>query len=204
MSYFRGTKICRMPIPEAGLSELMRSRRAVFPKAYRPDQPVSREIIEQLLENANWAPTHKRTEPWRFQVFHSADSRARLGDYLAEYYHLHTAPDAFSTEKMKKNAENPRLAGAVLAIILHRDPAERLPEFEEVAAVAMAVQNIWLSCAAMGLGAYWSTPQAALDAGAFLELAPNERCLGLFYLGWPAQPALPGQRGPIAEKVIWR
>jgi len=26
---------------------------------------VDNAIIQQMLENANWAPTHKLTEPWR-------------------------------------------------------------------------------------------------------------------------------------------
>ena len=28
----------------------------------------NRSIIEAMLEAANWAPTHGRTEPWRFVV----------------------------------------------------------------------------------------------------------------------------------------
>ena len=27
-----------------------------------------RSVLEQMLEAANWAPTHGRTEPWRFVV----------------------------------------------------------------------------------------------------------------------------------------
>ena len=192
-----------MPVSLAEISHLIRRRRAIVPKFYLPEEPLDRAIVEQLLENANWAPTHKRTEPWRFQVFHAPESRRQLGDYLAEYYRQHTAPEVFSEEKMKKSGENPRRAGAVIAIILYRDPAESLPEFEEIAAVAMAVQNMWLSCAALGLGSYWSTPKAALEAGAFLNLAPNERCLGLFYMGWHEMPDLPGKRSPIEAKVTW-
>lgn len=186
------------------LSALIRRRRSVFPKSYLTDRPVDREVIEALLENANWAPTHKLTQPWRFQVFHSPESRNQLGDYMAEYYRKNTPPEIFSEEKMIKNGENPRRSGAVMAIILHREPAESIPEFEEIAAVAMAVQNMWLSCTALGLGCYWSTPKAALQAGEFLGLAPNERCLGLFYLGWHEMPEIAGKRGAIAEKVLWR
>lgn len=186
------------------LSALIRRRRSVFPKSYLTDRPVDCEVIEALLENANWAPTHKLTQPWRFQVFHSPESRNQLGDYMAEYYRKNTPPELFSEEKMIKNGENPRRSGAVMAIILHREPAESIPEFEEIAAVAMAVQNMWLSCTALGLGCYWSTPKAALQAGEFLGLAPNERCLGLFYLGWHEMPEIAGKRGAIAEKVLWR
>lgn len=185
------------------LSALIRRRRSVFPKSYLTDRPVDREVIEELLENANWAPTHKLTQPWRFQVFHSPESRNQLGDYMAEYYRKNTPPELFSEEKMIKNGENPRRSGAVIAVILHREPAESIPEFEEIAAVAMAVQNMWLSCTALGLGCYWSTPKAALEAGEFLGLAPNERCLGFYYLGWHEMPEIAGKRGAIAEKVLW-
>ena len=193
-----------MSISTADLGELLRRRRAIFPKSYLPERPIDRAIIEQILENANWAPTHKRTEPWRFQVFHSTESRDSLGDYMSEFYRQNTPPEAFSEEKMIKNGENPRRSGAVIAIILHRDPTESIPEFEEIAAVAMAVQNMWLSCTAIGLGSYWSTPRAALEARDFLGLAPNERCLGLFYMGWHEMPELPGKRGDVMEKTIWR
>jgi nitroreductase len=156
-----------------------------------------------LLENANWAPTHRLTEPWRFRVFHSEESRRRLGAYMSDFYQKNTPPELFSEEKMKKNGENPLLSGAVIAVVMQRDPEERIPEFEEIASVAMAVQNMWLSSAALGLGCYWSTPKAALEAGEFLNLQPGERCLGLFYLGWHEMPEIPGKRKPVEEKVTW-
>lgn len=185
------------------ISELILRRRAVFPKFYIPGKPIERAIIEQLLENANWAPTHRLTEPWRFRVFYSEESRQKLGAYLSDFYKKNTPPEQFSEEKMKKSGENPLLAGAVIAIVMQRDAEERIPEFEEIAAVAMAVQNMWLTCAAIGLGCYWSTPRAALEADAFLDLQPGQRCLGLFYLGWDNMPAIPGKRKSIEEKVTW-
>jgi nitroreductase len=87
---------------------------------------------------------------------------------------------------------------------MQRDPEERVPEFEEVAAVSMAVQNMWLLCTELGLGCYWSSPKSSLQADAFLKLEPGQRCLGLFYLGWHELPELPGKRGPVAEKVRWK
>lgn len=37
-----------------------------------------REQVEQLLEAANWAPTHGRTEPWRFVVLGKAGQQQML------------------------------------------------------------------------------------------------------------------------------
>ena len=185
-------------------TELIHRRRSIFPKTYVVGKPVDRVLIEQLLDNANQAPNHRMTEPWRFQVFHSEASRKELSVYLSDSFKNNTPPEQYSEEKMTKSRENALRSAAVIAIILRRDPEARVPEWEEIAAVAMAVQNMWLTCTALGLGSYWSSPKAALEANAFLGLEAGERCLGLFYMGWHEMPDLPGKRGPIAEKVIWR
>lgn len=186
------------------ISQLIQSRRAVFPKFYLPGKPIDRSIIEQLLVNANWAPTHKRTEPWRFKVFHTEESRQKLSGYLSDFYTKNTPPDLYSEEKRIGAGANPLRAGAVIAIVLKPDPAANLPEFEEIASVAMAVQNMWLSCAAIGLGSYWSSPKAALEARGILGLETGERCLGFFYLAWHEMPSeVPGIRGDVSEKTVW-
>ncbi|HLY71921.1 MAG TPA: nitroreductase family protein, partial [Puia sp.] len=51
------------------LNLLFQKRRSVFPEQYVAGKKIPDEIVMQLLENANWAPTHKLTEPWRFVVF---------------------------------------------------------------------------------------------------------------------------------------
>ena len=50
------------------LNEVIASRRSVFQQQYSGEQ-VNDAIVHQILKNANWAPTHKLTEPWRFNVF---------------------------------------------------------------------------------------------------------------------------------------
>ena len=65
-------------------NELIRSRRSVFPKDYTGEK-VDDAIIQQLLENANWAPTHKLTEPWRFVVF-TGEGLKKLADFQSECY----------------------------------------------------------------------------------------------------------------------
>jgi len=66
---------------------------------------------------------------------------------------------------------------------MERDAKELVPEFEEIAAVSCAVQNMWLSCWAYGIGAYWSSPFSIIQAREFLDLKQGQRCLGLFYMG---------------------
>ncbi len=162
------------------IEEVIRRRRSVYPKQYN-DKPVDTEVIRRLLQAAVCAPTHKRTEPWRFKVL-QGDSRRRLGEFLqGKYLEMDPTPKQF---KARKLLENPQKAGAVIAICMQRDPQERLPEWEEIAATAMAVQNIWLTCTELGLGGYWSSPGLIRYMDEFFELAEGERCLGFFYLGY--------------------
>ncbi len=183
------------------INRLIRERHAVYPPQYI-SKSIAREEIETLLENANWAPTHRMTEPWRFKVFREIGLE-KLGDFMAENYRKQTGSDDFSVAKYEKLKTNPRKSGAVIAICLHRDIEERVPEWEEIAAVACAVQNMWLTAAAMNLGAYWSSPPLIDQMGAFLGLAANERCLGLFYLGHTQPHQTRRTRKSIGEKTEW-
>lgn len=183
------------------ITELIRRRRAIFPKTYI-DKPIPKAIIEEVLENANWAPTHKFTEPWRFRVF-TGEARAPLGHRLAELYKMKATVELFSEKKYEKNLQKPQRSGCVIAICMQRDPEERVPEWEEIAAVSCAVQNMWLTCTAHGIGSYWSSAKALQQDREFLNLEEGERCLGLFYMGYHELPDLPGKRKPIEDKVTW-
>ncbi len=184
------------------LAELIRSRRAVYPHMYTEEQ-IPREIIEEILESARWAPTHKHTEPWFFKVF-SGDSRVDLGNFLAEEYKRITPEDKFLERKYKKALKNPQRASHVIAICMQRDPEESIPEWEEIAAVSMAVQNMWLTCHAHGIGTYWSSPKTLVNNTDFLKLEAGQRCLGVLYMGWPKEGIeLEGKREEIDKKVDW-
>ena len=179
--------------------DLIKDRRSVFPAQYN-GKAVPKEFIEQVLEAANWAPTHKKTEPWRFKVL-LGGAKERLGLFLAEKYReVEAHPKAFKVKKLK---ENPKRAGAVIAICMQRDPQESLPEWEEIAAVAMAVQNMWLCCTESGMGSYWSSPGLVRYMDEFFDLNAGERCLGFFYMGHYEEEIPAGERTPIGEKTVW-
>ncbi len=182
------------------ISNIIKDRRAVFPAQYN-GQPILKEEIQAILETANWAPTHKRTEPWRFKVFHGT-SQIALGKFLADTYKLTT--ENFSEFTYAKFLENPVKAGCVIAICMQRDPKESLPEWEEIAATAMAVQNMWLTAHDMGIGAYWSSPGLVKYIDQIVQMEEGERCLGLFYLGKYDGELPEGiRKSSIREKTVW-
>ena len=179
--------------------DLIKKRRSVFPAQYI-NKPIAKSDIEKILDAANWAPTHKKTEPWRFKVL-QGESQEKLGLFLSlKYMESEPKPKEF---KVKKLIDNPKRAGAVIAICMQRDPLESLPEWEEIAATAMAVQNMWLCCTEMGIGCYWSSPGLIQYMDEFFELAPGERCLGFFYMGHYEGEIPEMTRRPIEDKVVW-
>ncbi|WP_339832727.1 nitroreductase, partial [uncultured Altibacter sp.] len=159
--------------------ETIKNRRAVYPAQYNTE-PISKEEIQQILEAANWAPTHRRTEPWRFKVFYGP-AKEKLSVFLGEKYRETATP--FSEFKFKKTLEKPLQSGCVIAICMQRDPNESVPEWEEVAATAMAVQNMWLTAHELNVGAYWSSPSAINSFHELVPLEAGERCLGFFFMG---------------------
>jgi nitroreductase len=183
------------------LNGLIRTRRSVYPLQYINKQ-ISDEIVATILENANWAPSHKMTQPWRFKVMKGA-SQKRFGEFMSEKYRSLEPRERFSIAKYEKLKMNPQRAGALIAICLHRDPKERVPEWEETASVAMAVQNMWLTAHGLGIGSYWSTPALINYFGEFSPLEENEKCIGLFYMGYYKPSKMVPPRMPISEKVSW-
>lgn len=179
--------------------DLIEKRRAVFPAQYN-DRPIANEDIQKILEAANWAPTHKRTEPWRFKVV-KEKAKTRLSDFMVEVYAKHT-PDPKQL-KAKKIKEKVHQSTVIIAICMQRDPEERLPEWEEIAATAMAVQNMWLACTELGIGCYWSSPSLIKYMDDFFHFKKGERCLGFLYMGYFDMPLGDGHRGPYADKVTW-
>jgi nitroreductase len=184
------------------LNEIIKNRRATPPR-FMAKKEVDRELILTLLENANWAPNHKNTEPWRFIVFQNESKQ-----------HLAESVFAFLEEKQKEGTEvnmqkavnfrdNLLRVPVAMAIVMQRDAAQRIPEWEEVAAVSMAVQNMWLSATDLGLGAFWTTPPFLPLIQSLLKLKPEQKLLGFFFVGHVAMDYPSPGRGPVSEKVEW-
>lgn len=202
----------------AAASALIRRRRTIKPEQMN-DRAVDKRYTAAILENANWAPTHGLTEPWRFTVF-TGEAREDLAAFLRRLYVLKTEESDFREDKLEKLGLNPLRADVAIVIGMKRQDSEKIPEVEEIEAVACAVQNMHLTASAIGLGAFWSTPPIvyAQEMTKFIELDPErDQCLGIFYLGWPegidpdqkvssaADDLWPkGNRGSVAEKITWK
>jgi len=185
------------------INELIRNRRTIYPEQFS-ERKVHREQLEVLLTNAQWAPTHGNTQPWRFKVF-TEGARNRLSDFLGERYDSITPESAHSDLKRTKLVNRPLLSSAIVAVCMERQSTEKILELEEIEAVACAVQNMHLTCTAYGIGGFWATPKLIYDhtMNEFLGLGEKDKCLGLFYIGYPAIEWPSSHRKPLEYTTTW-
>lgn len=185
------------------INEIIRNRRTIWPEQYSK-RKVHREQIETILNNAIWAPTHGKTQPWRFNVF-MEEGLEKLSKFQSELYRKITDEAHFNEMKFEKLKRRPLISSAVIAICMKRQESEKIPEIEEIEAVACAVQNMYLTCTAYGLGGYWGSGGVTYrtETKDFLGLAKKDRCLGFFYVGYPEIEWPKGQRKPIEYVTEW-
>jgi nitroreductase len=185
------------------ITELIRSRRSIPPE-YFSTRKIHKEQIELLLNNAIWAPNHGMTQPWRFIVINGEKKRQLRGVAEMAYTEGKSSAD-INLGKLQKMLERISSANVVLAVVMQRDPAEKVPEWEEVAAIGGAMQNLHLTAHAYGLAGFWATPQIIQSPliESFLELSPGQKCLGLFYLGYPKEAEVKSHRKPIEYCSNW-
>jgi nitroreductase len=165
------------------VEDAIRSRRTH--KAFAP-QAVPRELLDQLLELARWAPNHHLTNPWRFRV---------LGPES-----LHRLKEAAGPEAASKLDRAPTLVAATA--LRSEDPVQN---DEDLCATACATYAVLLAAHGRGLAGYWRTPGVLrTDEGrAALGIPHNERLVALIHLGWPRQEKEPPERLPPTDVVTY-
>lgn len=157
----------------------MHNRRSTYPKDYI-STPIPEEVLSQILNSGTLAPQHKKTRPWRFKLF-KGEEKIQLAQTMAHLYKTHTPKEKFIEKKHLDIQSKILKSGAIISISVTFSGL--VPQWEEIAATAMGVQNMYLMCTAYHLGCYWSSPLFAEHLSDFLHLSPNEKCLGLFYIG---------------------
>lgn len=184
-------------------NELARSRRSVFPDQFEAGRKIDDEIIKEIMINATWAPDHGRQQPWQFTVF-TSEGLKKFAAFQSEFYKEH-AGENFKEATYIKLQKQPLKASHIIAIGMRRTTSKKIPETEDISAVACAVQNVYLSVTAYGLGGYWTTGGITYyeKAKSFFGLGEPDRLLGFFYIGHVAIPSVGATRLPVEEKVKW-
>lgn len=165
--------------PQEILQQIIQNRKSIFPKDYS-QEAIPDAVLEEILSSTQYTPNHKRTKPWRFQIFRGEEKHL-LGRELQEIYKETTASHLFLEKKYQDIGFKVEKSDAVITIVVNFSGL--VPEWEEIAATAMAVQNMYLTCTVNNIGCYWSSPKYVELIKNSITIEENQKCLGLFYLG---------------------
>ena len=169
------------------------------------DQMPPREVIEEILEAASWAPCHHVTEPWRFTVV-TGDGRVALGEVMARSKLDRMAAQGRSIEgEEEKLVAKALRAPVIIAVAVEPATGPKVVEIEEIEAGSAAVQNLMLAAHAAGLATIWRTGDPAYDPRVrdFLCLSERATIVGFVYLGYAAIAPSRAKKTPAAELTTW-
>jgi len=186
------------------VNELIRNRRSAFQNQYTGER-VDDAIVKQMLQNANWAPTHKLTEPWRFVVY-TGEGLKKLAILQSDLYKkLTTADGSYKEERYQNLLTKPMLSSHIIAVGMKRDEKKSVPEVEEVGAVFCAIENMYLTVTAYGIGGYLSTGGITYfeEAKELFGLGKDDKLLGFFHVGHVKNTLPDGRRRPLEDKMLW-
>ncbi len=181
----------------AALADVIDARRDI--RRFRPD-PVPDALIERILEAAHRAPSVGLSQPWRFIVVRDPHTRARMRG-LAERERWRQAPrfderaGAFLDQKVEGVLEAP--VGICVCCVSPPPGTEVLGRATipqtDVYSTACAVQNLWLTARAEGLGVGWVSFYRPSELRDVLGIPEDVEPLAWLCVGWPDErPTRPG------------
>ncbi len=151
--------------PRAGdLTTLLRSRRSV--RVYQ-ERPVAREMLEEMIEAARWAPSPHGRQPWRFVIITRHDLKQQLAERMGETWRSNLEMDGQSAEivaiRLEKSRQRILRAPAIIIPCLYLEELDVYPDKQRQAhettmaiqSLGAAIQNMLLMAYDLGLDTGW-------------------------------------------------
>jgi len=182
-------------------------------RVYR-DEAVPREMLEQMLTAASWAPSAHNRQPWRFAVIEAQRTKERLAKAMGKKLRADLTADGLPRDAIERDVSRSysRITGApalILVALTVADmdvyPDQRRQNTEWLMAVqstAMAGQNLLLAAHGLGLGTCWlCAPLFSPDVvRKSLKLPAEWQPQGLVTVGFAAEERTK-ERRPLAQNV---
>ena len=83
------------------VKNIIAKRQSLFAQQMEIGATIEQEKIWKLLELGNYAPSHRRTQPWRFSVFEK-EAKNDFFETLASIYKSTTSKELFEEKKEQK------------------------------------------------------------------------------------------------------
>ena len=169
-----------IPSPEATMSLLQR-RRSI--RQYRPD-PIPDEMVDQILQAGQWAPSASHRQPWAFIVVRDPKIREQVAAHAAYYFirwaHVEQAPLLIVMCGHCKSS--------VYRQFLHED-------------IGLAGGQMMLQARALGLGTCWIGGLDRKALAGILKVPDEWEIVGLLTVGFPDEEPRAPRRKPLADIV---
>jgi coenzyme F420-0:L-glutamate ligase / coenzyme F420-1:gamma-L-glutamate ligase len=202
-----------LPCRTDNLASLMRGRRSVRKYMTRP---VSRELIEQILEAARWAPSPHGRQPWRFVVLTRPAVKAQLADDMGETWQQNLRMDGQDEEivNIRREKSRQRILNAPVIIIpclyledMDHYPDEKRQADETIMAIqsmGAAVQNMLLMAYDLGLDGGWMCAPLFCPGVVCSSLDLDERLIpqALITVGYAAADPQRRERLPLDSLIV--
>lgn len=195
------------------LATLLKNRRSV--RKYQA-RPVSRELIEQVLEAARWAPSPHGKQPWRFVVLTRQEMKLQLADRMGDTWRQNLEMDGQDTEivniRLEKSRERILNAPVIIIACLYLEDLDRYPDEKRQAdetimaiqSIGAAIQNMLLMAYDMGLDTGWMCaplfcPEVVCEA---LDLDKRLIPHALITIGYAAADPKRRERLPLSSLIV--
>ena len=197
--------------------EVMFTQRAI---RYWVEEPVSRELIERVVEAASKAPSGSNHQPWMFVVADRDPVKTSLAEALRDYYEegpLKTLVESSqktedsSQRLMMSGAENffanLRTAPAIIIPCLYKlsSPTSEMNTLLAGSSIYLAVQNMLLAARALGLGTLMTTSHSLIEdvIRDVCKIPDDAQPAALIPIGFPAVKFGPTKRKPVRDIIAW-
>mgnify|MGYP001482643494 CR=1 FL=1 len=185
--------------------QIIKTRRTIDPDLFT-GETISNEIIKSMLDAANWAPTHGFTEPWRF-IIYGRENVQQFGDFHADLFKNLTPTEQFLEKKYDKIKYRAKNCSHVIICVNKRGDKNNIPEKEEMASTATAIQNMLLVATENQVATFWSTGGMCYhdEFKKYFGFGDADKVLGIVYIGKYDGVQPEGKRNSEwKEKVIWK
>jgi nitroreductase len=161
---------------DSPISKVIRERRTI--REFKSD-PISQEIIVELLNDAVWAPNHGLREPWRFVLF-QGEGRKTLAEAV-----IHSMSNEENNKWAEKIMKYALHVPAHLLVIMKED--SRRKEWEEdFSATAALIQNFQLLAWEQRVGVVWRTNEYIWSPTFHqaVGIQSEEKIVGTLHMGY--------------------
>jgi coenzyme F420-0:L-glutamate ligase/coenzyme F420-1:gamma-L-glutamate ligase len=214
MTIQTGSQLSTLPQRTDSLAALMQGRRSV--RQFQ-QKPVARELIEQVLEAARWAPSPHGRQPWRFAVITRQETKARLAENMGDAWRRNLEMDGQDTEVVNTRLEKSRQrilnAPVIIVPCLYLEELDRYPDQQRQAdettmaiqSIGAAIQNMLLMAYDLGLDAGWMCaplfcPEVVCDT---LSLDKHLIPQAMIIVGYAAADPKRRTRLPLSSLIIY-